>query len=128
MVIKMSNHLIKRLIVPEVVRILAREPTGLSTTDARDENFVNFMREQLEMRLGVVGSANHCDFLEEQIKLAKQRNEDWERMLKDIMVLYKKLKKSSDTMQPFKKLSQSYPDRFEEQRKKAKEVWIVKKN
>jgi len=124
----MSNHLINRLIVPEVVRILAREPTGFSTTDARDENFVNFMREQLEMRLGMVGSANHCDFLKEQIKLAKQRNEDWERMLKDIMVLYKKLKKSSDTMQPFKKLSQSYPDRFQEQRKKAQEVWVVKKN
>lgn len=117
----MSRSVIISDIMPIVERIFSKLGTDLPYGSIRDKKLIDFLDEQLSHRFRIAGQDEHCEQLEEQIKQAKQNDsKELENLIGKLLNQYINLRKTLDCAE---RNDVSPPDRFEEQRKKARKVW-----
>lgn len=93
--------------------------------DVQDEALEEFLEQMLLAYFSPCGKAGDCRELERILKEARKRDQTQFDLLVERLVLkYVKLKKALMKKKAGKHL-EGPPDRFLEQRKRAKEVWKV---
>lgn len=117
----MSRIVIRDIVIPIVERILweQRHHTSFGHPIVQDQNFEEFIEEEMRRHFGVLG-ANDCQHLREQLEEAKKNDPyAFEYLLRQLVEKYVKL---ATKIRTAKKLEDGPPDRFSEVRKKYKEM------
>ena len=118
----MSRKVIEDIVIPIVSRLMSSY--GIypgETLDVHDKDLEEFLEQQLNEVFKPAGKAGECKELERIIKEARQRDQtQFDLLIERLVHKYVKLKTALR-----KKKATGPPDRFAEQRKRAKEVWAV---
>ena len=124
----MSRRVIRDLVLPIVLKRLEKEGIRVRRYQVvNDEHLEEFLVERLAEALDVPGhfnskKAEFCDDLEEKIIQARRKNwTEFQQLVNKLLDEYIDLK----TILLTAKKAEPPPDRFSEQRKKAKDIWKV---
>jgi len=121
----MSRKVIHDLVLPLILKELDRMGAGIpSYAIPHDEVLEDFFDEQLSILFSVCGGRNHCQELEKAIKEAQRRDpEAFQQVIKCLLRKYINLKKKLLEAKLKKEKLKGPPDRFSEQRKRAKYIF-----
>jgi len=122
----LSRQVIHDLVLPIVLRRLDKMGAGIPTYAVpHDEDLEDYLDQQLSVILGVCGSARHCEDLEKKIREAMQRDpKGFEMLIQQLLERYINLKTKLLQGLRTRKL-QGPPDKYEEIRRRAREVWRI---
>ena len=115
----MSRKVIRYLVIPIVQKLFPNIVI--------DEQLMDYLDRELTFNLGVTGRADHCENLEEHILEILQRNpEAFRKFVKRLVEKYveKREPKTEKEAMLYRERENDVPDRLQEARKEAKEIWL----
>ena len=117
----MSRKVIRDIVIPVVSKLMSSY--GIYSgyhLDVHDEILEDYLEQELMIYFNPCGKAGDCEELERLLKEVMQLDEtQFDLLIERLMLKYVKLK---SVLKKKAERKQS-PDRFDKQRKQAKEVW-----